>query len=110
MYVHAPWLIIYASSSNPKTPVGLTYHLLDIYLDELHPYASELEFADSFLKIFDPIRTLSLSAPTKSMRRRAKTVLQDASEDELISAASRDKLLASLQVSTETEPSSTEND
>jgi ribosomal RNA-processing protein 1 len=58
-------------------PNGLRYHVIDIYIDELDK-ADDRKSGEIDLELMvDPIKQLSISSPTKTVRQRAKEALND---------------------------------
>jgi ribosomal RNA-processing protein 1 len=58
-----------------KIPNGMRYHILDIYLDELEKVDDEDEVPAE--KLLAPFMVLQKKSPTKTVRERAKSLLQD---------------------------------
>ena len=65
------------NARDAKIPNGLRYHMLDIYLDELEKVDEEHEADIPAEKLLDPLMVLQKECPTRTLRLRAKEVLED---------------------------------
>lgn len=63
--------------TDTKIPNGLRYHVIDVYVDELHR-ADPPRTSNTLLEnLLEPLRYLEKESPTKSVRVRAKEALAD---------------------------------
>ncbi|KAF2002937.1 hypothetical protein P154DRAFT_520690 [Amniculicola lignicola CBS 123094] len=65
------------SSTNTRIPAGLTYHVLDCYVDELEKVAGEEMDNEVLARLLEPVEQLRTESKTKAVRNAAKECLDD---------------------------------
>jgi ribosomal RNA-processing protein 1 len=65
------------NAEDAKIPNGMRYHMLDIYLDELEKIDDEYEAEIPAEKLFAPFVALQKNCLTRTVRERAKELLED---------------------------------
>ena len=64
---------------NQRIPIGMRYHVIDIYVDELDKLGILGEDVDEerLEGLLEPLRSISTASPTKPVREKAKEALAD---------------------------------